>query len=129
MACNIFNGKCGCCRNLIPIVSAKITAGVLILNIPAGTYRNNQEVCLLISQDLPVSATPIPVAITIGSTVTQYLLVNKCGNGVYSDQIRSRRLYCTSVKTDTKMFKYNGCRNLPCTSFVFGAITGAVPIA
>lgn len=123
MSCNRISRECGVCKNLVSVISATITAGKLVLNIPAGTYQNNQEVCLLISQALPVSNTPIPVVITIGGTATQYPFINKCGNSVYSDQIRSRQIYCTSFKSDTKLFKYNGCKPLCCTDFIFLPVT------
>ena len=55
MSCNRISRECGVCRNLLSVISATITAGKLVLNIPAGTYQNNQEVFLLISQALPVS--------------------------------------------------------------------------
>ena len=123
MSCNIITKECNVCRHLTAINSAVITGGKLLLNIPAGTYFNKQEVCLLISQTLPVSNTPIPVAITIGTSTTQYLLINKCGNNVYSDQISSRKIYCTSFRSDTKLFMYNGRRPLCCTEFIFIPVT------
>lgn len=121
MACNI-KRKCCNCKHFVVVSTTTITGGKLILNIPTATYTNGEEVCLFISPTLPVSATPIPVVVTIGTGTTQYPLINKCGNNVYSDQIKTRCIYYTSVRTDTKLFKYNGCKNLPCTSFVFPVI-------
>lgn len=128
MNCKISKG-CNVCNHLIPITSATITGGKLVLNIPTGTYQNNQRVCLLISQALPVSNTPIPVVITTGTSTIQYLLIDKCGNNIYSDQIRSRRIYCTSFKSDTKLFKYIGCSPLCPTGFIFVPVTIGVTTA
>lgn len=119
--------KCCDCKNFIPVVSATINDNKLILNIPSAIYKNAQQVCLFIAQNLPVSTTPIPVYITIGEDATEYMFLNKNGNSVYSDQLSNRCMYETSIRTDTKLFKYNECKNLPCTSFVFPIITPTVP--
>lgn len=129
MNCNL-NASCRCnrCRHLITVTTATITGGKLVLNVqPSQSFSNNENVCLLIATTLPSSTTPVPVVITIGSSTTQIPLRNKCGNNVYSDQIRNRRIYPTRFKTDVPSLNYVGTCNLPCTSFVFPVYTPTTP--
>lgn len=119
MACNTFKGKCNVCKNLIPITKVGIEKDYLVLKIPNGTYENNQQLCLLITQKLPIPNNILPIRIQIGNNTTSYFLLNKNGNLVYSDQIRTRRVYGVSVKTDSNVLKYNGFYDLPCTRFNF----------
>ncbi len=116
MACN---RRCNICNNLVVVTKVEIVGGSLVLSIPEGTYLNHQQVCLMITQNIPASDTILPVIIKIGGDTTAYYLLNKNGNFVYSDQIKGRRVYGASFKTDTRVFKYNGHYNLPCTKFVF----------
>lgn len=119
MACN---RRCNICNNLVAVTKIEIVGGNLVLTIPEGTYENHKQVCLMITQNIPVSDTILPIVIKIGEDTRTFYLLNKNGNFVYSDQIKSRRLYGTSFKTDTRVFKYNGHYNLPCTQFVFEPI-------
>lgn len=90
-----------------------IVGNVLVLNIPLvaqQTYSNKEKVCICVAQTLPVGITSAQtVAVTIGTSTTQYPLRTKCGNNVHADQIRSRRVYHTNVATDTGSFIVSSC--------------------
>lgn len=133
MACNCISNRCNRCRNFVVSSGLSLSDGLLVVTIPQNTYANNSEVCICITQSLPSGVTSdTPVAIQIGSSATLYSLTTKCGHNVYGDQIKSRRIYCTRVATDTQRFIYNGRYSLPCTNHVFPIalpITTAVPSA
>lgn len=115
--------KCQClkCCNLVFTQNVSIVSGVLVLNIPQATYKNAEQVCIMLMQNLPVTENIMPVAITIGDETTQYILMNCNGNAIYSDQLKFKNIYPTTVRTDMKVFKYNGSR-LPSTKFNFMTI-------
>ena len=47
MSCNRISRECGVCKNIISVISATITAGKLVLNIPAGTYSKQSGSVLI----------------------------------------------------------------------------------
>ena len=67
-----------------------------------------------IAQEIPETA-PIPVVIEVGDVGYSFLNCNE--NFIYSDQLRTGRVYIASAKPDTTIFKNIG-RNLYCTSAV-----------
>lgn len=124
--CNtIPNCKCQCCNNLVLTTAVTRTTDNVTLTIPAGTYANGRELCICIAQTIPTAAdnSIVPVVIQIGTDATTYPLLNRNSYLVYSDQIRSRRIYCTKVIADTEFgaFSYNGVCKLPCSKFVLPA--------
>lgn len=115
MNCNCLIPSCCCnsCSRLVTVTSAVITTNQLVLTIPAGTYNNGENVCLLLATTLPTSAIPIPVVIKVGTSTTNIPLLNKCGGYVYNTQLRSRRIYPTKFRSDSNLFIYSGKCNLP----------------
>lgn len=116
MPCNLYNNNgfgCGGCRHFVRTNSATIIGNVLVLNIPLAAqqaYSNKEKVCICVAQTLPAGITSAQtVAVTIGTSTTQYPLRTKCGNNVHADQIRSRRVYHTNVATDTGLFIVSSC--------------------
>ncbi len=120
---------CCTCRNFVKTTSVALTGDVLTLTIPEKIYQNKQCACICIAQALPEGLTGTQtVAILIGSSTTQYPLREKNGNAVYADQIRSRRIYCTTVATDIPGFVVKNTQTLCPTTHVFNNIpTASVP--
>lgn len=97
------------CNSLCPnlIISTSVTVvtvnGVdtLVVNIPAGSYRNGCRYCIVVAQAIPTTATiGMPVAISIGGdTTTVYPLTNKCCAQVTACAIRTRKRYPVCVST------------------------------
>lgn len=97
------------CNTLCPnlIISTSVTVitvnGVdtLVINIPAGSYRNGCRYCIVVAQAIPTTATiGMPVAISIGGvTTTVYPLTNKCCAQVTACAIRTRKRYPVCVST------------------------------
>lgn len=93
------------CPNLIISTSVAVVTvnGVdtLLINIPAGTYRNGCKYCIVVAQAIPATATiNMPVAVSIGGdTTTVYPLTNKCCAQVTACAIRTRTRYPVCVST------------------------------
>ena len=124
MSCNLYNNNgfgCGGCCHFVRTVSATLVGSVLVLNIPQKTYSNKEKVCICVAQALPEVTSSDTVAITIGASTTQYPLITKCGNNVHADQIRSRKVYHTTVATDASSFVVSSCE-LCKTGFNFPTI-------
>lgn len=110
--------NCRLCDRFIlsTAVNFDATTNTLIVDLPEGTYGNNQKYCIVIAQTIP-SATVInaPVVFTIGGGTAQYSFVNCDCTPIYASQVRTRRLYSTKVNTavETGVFKYVGNCPLP----------------
>ena len=97
MACKT---SCQLCRRLIISQSVTFAAGVLTINIPAGTYNNGEKYCIVIAQTIPAAATiNAPVVVTIGTGTEQYPLTNCNCSQVTACALRTRRRYSTVVST------------------------------
>lgn len=93
---------CQLCNNLVISDSVTFTGGNVVVDIPAGSYQNNQKVCLVIAQAIPAAATvTAPVVITIGGGAQQYPLTTSCCRQVTVCGIRTRTRYSTVVVTNT----------------------------
>lgn len=128
MACRLYNNEgygCGACTHFVKTSAVTLVGSVLVLNIPQKTYSNHEKVCICVAQAIPDVTSAQTVAITIGTSTTQYPLRTKCGNNVHADQIRSRRVYHTNVATDIPAFIANPCE-LNGTGFNFPTIPTTV---
>ena len=91
---------CKLCDKLVISQSVTFTGGVLVVNIPAGSYGNGCKYCLVIAQAIPDTTTiNAPVVITIGTGTVQYPLVNRCCAQVTACGVRTRTKYSTCVAT------------------------------
>lgn len=97
MACK---NVCRLCDRLVISQSVTYSGGTLIINIPAGSYKDGEKYCIVIAQSIPSAATiSAPVVITIGAGAVLYPL-NKCDcSQVTACGIRSRTKYATRVST------------------------------
>lgn len=129
MPCAFYNNNgfgCGGCEHFVKTQSVTLSGTVLILNIPQDTYSNLEKACICIAQSIPDGVTSADtVAITIGTAATQYPLLNKCGNNVHADQLRSRIVLNTHAVTDTASFMMNDNCKLCKTGFNFPVIPTA----
>lgn len=104
------NKKCCNCKNLLKSQSVTINNNRLVIKLPTQRVCNNQKFCFVVVQAIPVSATPLPVVIEVGDVGYNYL--NHNDNFVYSDQLKTQRLYMANAKTDTTIFKNIMCNLL-----------------
>ena len=119
MACS----NVGClCNHLVFSQSVTFENNTLIVNLPQNSYENKEKYCIVIAQDIPAETTIVaPVVITIGSSATQYPLVNSNCTNVSANQISSRTRYATRVFTNIqsgvfKLLSNLNCYNCRCSS-------------
>ena len=126
---------CNCvgklCDNFILSQDITFAAGVLTVNIPAGSYSNGCRYCLVLAQTIPAATTiGAPVVITIGDGTETYPLVNRCGSAVTAEMVRTRRRYATTVVTTTTGGSFRLCGNIGCPiNSNLAAIDGTPPVA
>lgn len=90
------------CPRFITTDDITFAAGVVTINIPAGTYNNRCPYCLVITDAIPDDATVgATVVVTIGTDTTTYplLLCNGVQATVGSMALQSRRIYQTIFNT------------------------------
>ena len=108
------------CPNLIISTSVAVVTvnGVdtLLINIPAGTYRNGCKYCIVVAQAIPATATiNMPVAVSIGGdTATVYPLTNRCCAQVTACAIRTRTRYPVCVSTSATGGTFKVLSGLSC---------------
>ena len=101
MACQ---NICKLCNKLIISDAVTFTAGTgLIIDIPAGTYYNNEKYCIVVAQVIPADTTiTSPVFISIGGDATTlYPLTRRNCVQATACNIRTRTKYSVCVATNT----------------------------
>lgn len=112
------------CNRLCPnlIISDAVTlvtvggTDTLLIDIPAGTYRNGCKYCIVVAQSIPTTV-PIgtPVAVSIGgNTTTVYPLTNRCCAQVTACAIRTRTRYPVCVSTSATGGTFKVLSGLSC---------------
>lgn len=113
MACANYKSLC---KNLVVSQALTFADNTLTINLPVGSYNDNQKYCIVVAQNIPDTTTiTAPVVITIGDDTTTYSLVNNDGTPVYACSINKRTRYSTIVCTsiDTGIFRLT--TKLPCS--------------
>lgn len=128
MACK---NVCKLCDRLIISQAITFTGGNLVVNLPAGSYNNNEKYCIVLTQAIPATTTiNAPVVITIGTGTQQYPLVNRCCRPVTACGVRTRTRYSTCVETSatSAVFKMLG---EPCCqpNNNLRSVNGTAPVA
>ena len=97
MACK---NVCRLCNRLVLSQSITFTGGNLVINLPAGSYQNNEKYCIVLAQAIPTTTTiAAPVVFTIGTGTELYPLVNRCCRPVTACGVRTRTKYSVCVET------------------------------
>lgn len=92
---------CRLCNHLIISQSVTFTGGNLVINLPAGSYQNNEKYCIVVAQTIPDTTTiNAPVVFTIGTGTVLYPLTTKNCRQVTACGIRTRTRYSTCVVTN-----------------------------
>lgn len=95
------SGRC-CheCPKMLYIRTVTFAGGVLTLNLPAGSYRNGEHFCFVITENIPDATTiTAPVVITIGAGTETYPLNDYRGAQLSAASLRTRTRYATRVST------------------------------
>ena len=128
MACKT---SCKLCDRLVISQAVTFTGGNVVVNLPAGSYRNGCKYCIVIAQAIPAAATiNAPVVVTIGTGTEQYPLTNRCCAQVTACGIRTRTRYSTVVSTSATggAFRLLG-KTCPCPDNSLASIDGTAPAA
>lgn len=109
MACSMYNNGgfgCGGCLHFFRSTSITLAGDILTITLPAETVRNREKFCICLAQNIPegVNAnTTVNIAIT--DITTPFTLLDRCGNKVYGDQLRTRKVIHTLALTDIPAFR------------------------
>lgn len=108
------SNQCRLCDNLIISASVTVVGTDLVVDIPAGSYGNNDVFCIIVAQSIPDTATiNMPVSVSIGGdTTTLYPLADKCGVQLVASEIRTRTRYKSVVKTNATSGVFKLCNKL-----------------
>ena len=122
---------CKLSDRLINRQAITFTGRNLVVNLPAGSYNNNEKYCIVLAQSIPATTTiNAPVVITIGTGTQQYPLVNRCCRPVTACGVRTRTRYSTCVETSatSAVFKMLG---EPCCqpNNNLRSVNGTAPVA
>ena len=122
---------CKLCDRLVISRAVTFTGGNLVINLPAGNYRNGCKYCIVVAQAIPLATTiNAPVVVTIGTGAQQYPLTNRCCAQLTVCAIRTRTRYATVVSTSgtggTFKLLGNAC---PCPTNNLASINGTAPAA
>ena len=92
--------NCKLCDRLVISQAVTFTGGVLLINLPAGSYNDNCKYCIVVAQSIPAATTiNAPVAVTIGTGTVQYSLDRCDCTQATACNIRTRTRYAVRVET------------------------------
>ena len=112
--------NCRLCPNIVISTAVNVITvdgtDTLVIDVPAGLYRDNCRYCLIVAQTIPTTATiNMPVAISIGGdTTTVYPIVNCDCSQVTACAIRTRTKYALCLSTSAASAVFKTLRKLPC---------------
>ena len=128
MACKT---SCKLCDRLVISQAVTFAGGNVVVNLPAGSYRNGCKYCIVIAQAIPAAATiNAPVVVTIGTGTEQYPLTNRCCAQATACGIRTRTRYSAVVSTSATggAFRLLG-KTCPCPDNSLASIDCTAPAA
>lgn len=112
--------NCRLCPRFIISQDVTFADNQLQVNLPAGSYADDNRYCVVIAQSIPDTTTiNSEVVFTIGDdATTTYPFVTYNGLPITASQIRTRTIYPVRVQTGptTGVFTYIGNRCLPSNS-------------
>lgn len=109
MSCSLYNNGgfgCGGCIHFYRSLSITLTGDVLTITLPSETVRNREKFCICLAQNIPEGVTAnTTVNIAVTGITDPFELLNRCGNRVYGDQLRTRKVLHAIALTDVPVFK------------------------
>lgn len=117
------------CPRLIFSQAVTFDGTSLVVNIPAGSYDDGCQYCIVIAQPIPTTATiAAPVVITIGDGTEEYPLTNRCCAQVTACGIRTRTKYAVVVSTSATGGTFKMLGQPHCSpSYALTSIDGTAP--
>ena len=114
------NNSCNECPRKVYSSSISVvtvdTVPTLVIDVPLQSFRNCQRGCLVLTQNIPDTATiSMPVAVSIGGVTTTVYPVVSCNcNQVTACALRTRRRYPFKVATNATGAVFKILKNLSC---------------
>lgn len=103
------NCNCNCCDRLIKSISVEISGvspnQILQITVPPHTFTENYKFCLVVCQTIPTNNYPVEI---ISGTETISVL-NRIGNTLRGDQIKSRKKYSAVFGADESHILIRSC--------------------
>lgn len=97
MACK---NSCKLCNHLIVSTNIAYASGVLTITLPGGVYTNGEKYCLVLAQPIPTGTIiGAAVVIRVGTSTTNYPLIDACCRNVHPCSLRTRTRYATRLVT------------------------------
>lgn len=97
---NMCKNNCKLCDRLVISQNVTFAGGILIINLPAGSYADGCKYCIVVAQSIPAATTiNAPVVVTIGTGTVQYPLTKCDCSQVTACGIRTRTRYAVRVST------------------------------
>ena len=117
--------NCKLCDRFIISTAVAFADGVLTVTLPAGSYADGCQYCIVIAQTIPAATTiASTVEFVIGAGTESYPLVDRCGNPVTAGRVRTRTKYPVCVNTTATGGSFRLTRNLCCEGETLGALEG-----
>lgn len=124
MSCSC-GDMCSSCAYFVRSTAIAVSGTAVKIAIPTTALNNQQRLCIALTQAIPGTATAnMTVQIVDGGTTLN--VVTPCGNYLYADQLRSRRVLHTNVLTDTLTAKLTNLCGLVPTAHTFATIPASV---
>ena len=114
------NNSCNECSRKIYSDSVTVVAvndvTTLVIDVPQQSFTNCQRGCLVLTQNIPDTATVnMPVAISIGGVTTTVYSAMACNCApVVASQLRTRRRYPFIVQVNGTVGVFKILKNLSC---------------
>jgi hypothetical protein len=126
MACN---KVCKVCPRIVFTSSITVSGTNLIINIPAGSYLDDTQYCIVTTQTIPSTATiNMPVYVVIGSGTVQYPVVKSDCSQLTACGLASRTKYPMRVETTPTGGVFRLLARTCCVNRNLSSINGTTPV-
>ena len=127
---------CGYIKRLCPRLvfsdGVTFTAPNLVIDLPAGSYNNKQQYCIVITDAIPAATTrEAPVFFTIGGGAVLYPFVDCNGEQITERGVDTRTRYtiCVNTTATSGSFRLMGKSCVMRTNSDLVSIDGTAPAA
>jgi hypothetical protein len=120
---------CKLCQNVRISTSVTFNGTNVVINIPAGSYENNHNYCIIVAQSIPSTAViNSGVVITIGSGTVQYPVVKSDCSQLTACGLASRTKYPMRVETTPTGGVFRLLARTCCVNRNLSSINGTAPV-
>ena len=127
MACR---KTCQLCNRLVLSQAVTFADGTLTINLPAGSYNNKEQYCIVIAQSIPEATTILAdVVFTVGTGTEEYPFTTCDCATITACAIRTRTKYPVRVVTTPTGGSFRLLDRVCCSpNYNLAAIDGTAPV-